>query len=113
MSETDETQIELQGEAAVDAESRPRSLADRFERRIVMTVPDRHNPKLQKVMERVNADANFPLVLGAFLLRRTMRPHAGGPRRLQRAKELHKITTASANTSTTPRCTRSMPIAGA
>jgi metal-dependent HD superfamily phosphatase/phosphodiesterase len=28
----------------------------RFERRIVMNVPDRHNPKLRRVMELVNAD---------------------------------------------------------
>jgi metal-dependent HD superfamily phosphatase/phosphodiesterase len=35
---------------------RPRALVDRLERRIVMAVPDRHNPKLQKIMERVNED---------------------------------------------------------
>jgi len=34
----------------------PKSLDARFERRIVMNVPDRHNPKLRKVMELVNAD---------------------------------------------------------
>ena len=33
-----------------------RDLASRFERRIVMNVPDRHNAKLRKVMELVNAD---------------------------------------------------------
>lgn len=33
-----------------------RDLDARFERRIVMNVPDRHNPKLHKVMEHVNAD---------------------------------------------------------
>jgi len=33
-----------------------KSLEERFERRIVMTVPDRHSPKLHKVMELVNAD---------------------------------------------------------
>jgi metal-dependent HD superfamily phosphatase/phosphodiesterase len=33
-----------------------RSLQDRFERRIVMNVPDRHNPKLRLVMEQVNGD---------------------------------------------------------
>jgi len=32
------------------------SVDDRFQRRIVMTVPDRHNPKLRLVMEQVNAD---------------------------------------------------------
>jgi metal-dependent HD superfamily phosphatase/phosphodiesterase len=36
-------------EAALDIDAR-------FERRIVMNVPDRHNPKLRKVMELVNAD---------------------------------------------------------
>lgn len=34
----------------------PRSVDDRFERRIVMTVPDRHNPKLHQLMAEVNAD---------------------------------------------------------
>jgi len=33
-----------------------RDIESRFERRIVMTVPDRHNPKLHKIMELVNAD---------------------------------------------------------
>jgi metal-dependent HD superfamily phosphatase/phosphodiesterase len=33
-----------------------RDLAARFERRIVMNVPDRHNPKLRRLMELVNAD---------------------------------------------------------
>ncbi len=33
-----------------------RDLEARFERRIVMNVPDRHSPKLRKVMELVNAD---------------------------------------------------------
>jgi uncharacterized protein len=33
-----------------------RDLDGRFERRIVMAVPDRHNPKLHRVMELVNAD---------------------------------------------------------
>jgi hypothetical protein len=32
------------------------SIDDRFANRIVMTVPDRHNPRLHEVMERVNAD---------------------------------------------------------
>jgi metal-dependent HD superfamily phosphatase/phosphodiesterase len=36
-------------EAALDIDAR-------FERRIVMNVPDRHNPKLHRVMELVNAD---------------------------------------------------------
>jgi hypothetical protein len=45
-------------EIELDAESPdlPRSLDARFERRIVMNVPDRHNPKLRRIMELVNAD---------------------------------------------------------
>ncbi len=45
--------------AEVAAAAQPdlaRDLASRFERRIVMNVPDRHNPKLHRVMELVNAD---------------------------------------------------------
>ena len=34
----------------------PRDLETRFERRVTMSVPDRHNPKLQRLMELVNAD---------------------------------------------------------
>ncbi|MDH3271877.1 MAG: HD domain-containing protein [Gemmatimonadota bacterium] len=34
----------------------PKIIDERFERRIVMTVPDRHNAKLRKIMARVNAD---------------------------------------------------------
>lgn len=33
-----------------------RSVDERFDRKIVMNVPDRHNPKLHKIMELVNAD---------------------------------------------------------
>ncbi|MHB1191657.1 MAG: HD domain-containing protein [Longimicrobiales bacterium] len=33
-----------------------RGVDDRFERRVVMTVPDRHNPKLHQLMEAVNSD---------------------------------------------------------
>lgn len=36
-----------------------RGVDERFERRILMTVPDRHNPKLQKLMELVNADEDL------------------------------------------------------
>jgi len=43
-------------EAEADESGLPRGLDARFERRIVMNVPDRHNPKLRKVMELVNAD---------------------------------------------------------
>jgi len=34
----------------------PRTLAERLANRIVMTVPVRHNPKLARILERVNAD---------------------------------------------------------
>lgn len=37
-------------------EIRGRSVEERFERRIVMNVPDRHNPRLHRVIELVNAD---------------------------------------------------------
>lgn len=37
-------------------EPAPRTVEERFERQIVMTVPDRHNPRLRRVMELVNAD---------------------------------------------------------
>lgn len=33
-----------------------RSLSERFEDRIAMVVPDRHNPKLHQLMERINED---------------------------------------------------------
>lgn len=33
-----------------------RSVEDRFARRVEMNVPDRHNPKLTRLIERVNAD---------------------------------------------------------
>ena len=43
-------------EGDLDAGDRLRDIDSRFERRITMTVPDRHNPKLHKVMELVNSD---------------------------------------------------------
>lgn len=43
-------------EVEADEVGLPKGLDERFERRIVMNVPDRHNPKLRKVMELVNAD---------------------------------------------------------
>jgi uncharacterized protein len=43
-------------EGIPDSDGQVRSLDDRFASRIVMSVPDRHNPKLQGVMEMVNAD---------------------------------------------------------
>jgi metal-dependent HD superfamily phosphatase/phosphodiesterase len=33
-----------------------RTVRERFERRVEMNVPDRHNPKLRTIIERVNAD---------------------------------------------------------
>jgi len=43
-------------EAVPDPTELVRDIEGRFARRIQMNVPDRHNPKLQKVMARVNAD---------------------------------------------------------
>lgn len=39
-----------------DGEAEVRTIDDRFERRVEMTVPHRHNPRLRKVMELVNGD---------------------------------------------------------
>jgi uncharacterized protein len=47
---------EEQLEGDFDPDERPRDIASRFERRITMALPDRHNPKLRTVMELVNAD---------------------------------------------------------
>lgn len=43
-------------EVAPDPSEVVRGIDDRFDRRIVMTVPDRHSPKLRRCMELVNAD---------------------------------------------------------
>jgi uncharacterized protein len=43
-------------ETEIDPEESERDLASRFERRIIMNVPHRHNPKLRRIMEMVNAD---------------------------------------------------------
>ena len=43
-------------EATPNPEDIAGSVDDRFENRIVMSVPDKHNPTLQKVIELVNAD---------------------------------------------------------
>ena len=43
-------------DAPTPTDTRPHSLAERFEDRVVIAVPDRHNPKLQSIMQRVNAD---------------------------------------------------------
>ncbi len=49
MNDTELEQFDAKSEAGRDLEGR-------FERRIVMNVPDRHNPKLRRAMELVNAD---------------------------------------------------------
>ena len=51
--ESFETEVDPAAGAGAEAS---RDLEARFERRIVMNVPDRHSPKLRKVMELVNAD---------------------------------------------------------
>jgi metal-dependent HD superfamily phosphatase/phosphodiesterase len=43
-------------EATPDPQDVDRAIGERFERRIEMTVPDRHSPKLRRAMELVNAD---------------------------------------------------------
>lgn len=43
-----------------------RTIPERFERRVLMSVPDRHNPKLHELLERVNAsDEVYALWLAA------------------------------------------------
>jgi len=44
------------GEVIPDPKDIARSVDERFDPRIVMTVPDKRNPKLHRVMELVNAD---------------------------------------------------------
>jgi len=46
-------------EAPVDPGGPERGVDERFERRILMTVPDRHNAKLRRLMEIVNADEDL------------------------------------------------------
>jgi hypothetical protein len=50
------TELPYDTEVPPPDEELPRGVDDRFERRVLMTVPDRHNPKLRKLMEEVNAD---------------------------------------------------------
>ncbi len=47
---------EFETEVAPDPQEVARSVEERYERRILMSVPDRHNPLLQRLMELVNAD---------------------------------------------------------
>lgn len=56
MSELSERLMETK---ATPDEALPRDIESRFDRRITMSVPDRHNPKLQKIMELVNADEDL------------------------------------------------------
>jgi len=44
------------GETPTPPDPTARSVADRFDRRVVINVPDRHNAKLRRVIEHVNAD---------------------------------------------------------
>lgn len=46
-------------EAYAELDSPERGVDQRFERRILMTVPDRHNTRLRRVMELVNADEDL------------------------------------------------------
>jgi metal-dependent HD superfamily phosphatase/phosphodiesterase len=43
-------------EVVPDAEERLRTVEERFAARLIMNVPDRHNPRLRRVVEIVNAD---------------------------------------------------------
>jgi uncharacterized protein len=47
---------EFETEVTPDPEDIARSIDERYERRVVMKVPDRHNPKLQRVIAFVNDD---------------------------------------------------------
>jgi hypothetical protein len=50
------TELPYETEAPPPEPEPARDVDDRFEKRVLMTVPDRHNPKLRKLMEEVNAD---------------------------------------------------------
>ncbi len=50
------TDLPYEPDAPAQEEELARGVDDRFERRVVMTVPDRHNPKLHQLMEAVNSD---------------------------------------------------------
>ncbi len=56
----------MSDEERIDEVTYGRSVAERFERRVEMNVPDRHNPRLREFIERVNADDDlYGLWLGA------------------------------------------------
>ncbi len=50
------TDLPYEPEVPRQEEEPGRGVDDRFERRVVMTVPDRHNAKLRQLMEDVNTD---------------------------------------------------------
>lgn len=50
------TDLPFESDVTPPAEEQGRDVDARFERRVVMTVPDRHNPRLHQLMEDVNAD---------------------------------------------------------
>lgn len=57
MSAHEESAMEpLQPEVPPDMDERLRTVDERFSARVVISVPDRHNPRLHRVIERVNAD---------------------------------------------------------
>jgi len=53
------TELPYETEAPPPEPEPARDVDDRFEKRVLMTVPDRHNPKLRKLMEEVNADEDL------------------------------------------------------
>lgn len=62
-----ETADEADVDAAAVAEVKEfgRTMAERLENRLTMSVPDRHNPKLREVLRRVNADDELYALLTA------------------------------------------------
>jgi len=52
----EKTELAFDTEVAPDPDDVSRSVDERFDRRIEISVPDRHNPKLRRAMELVNAD---------------------------------------------------------
>jgi metal-dependent HD superfamily phosphatase/phosphodiesterase len=53
------TEDRFDAEAYPEEDRFERGVDERFDRRIVMNVPDRHSPKLQRLMELVNADEDL------------------------------------------------------
>lgn len=50
------TELPFEAEVTPPGETQSRTVDARFERRVLITVPDRHNSLLRKLMEEVNAD---------------------------------------------------------